>query len=363
MKFLSLMLILSTILPCTRVGSSDIIAPSGLEEYAKRYLLEYQILFDTYGSDLGDLGEFKFYSGYPYRAQGILSSIHGAAIFFYSSTEQEIEIQTIDERIEFYLWTVMKDNPPTTFWETESEEAPSLDVYYIEANLRIGNGTTPTFFALRKNEVAIFASSEIPFDYRIIVEPLGYMKVDGILIYENRMILKGSNNERDWLPEIALLDATNEFLRLARTAALDDAEIKQIQGFSLLKAKAEQIERNLASGAYEDDWRLRWKDEEEFWQIAKQYGIMEELAQRILEEILKLYLEPEPNPIIETAKWVTISIVVTVIGGLIVAWLTGKWKPRFFTFKRNRPKYVKTVDSWCTYFTQSESRLSSSSRL
>lgn len=345
MKSLALITVLLILLSCTRVNGSSMISPSDLEEYARRYLLEYQILFDTYGSDLGSLSEFEFYSGYPYRVQGVLSNIHGATIFFYSSTEQEIEIQTIDERIEFYLWPVMKDNPPTTFWETESEEAPNgFTTYYIRANLQIGDGVTPTFFIMRKNEVAIFASGECMHGCRIMVEPLGYLKIDGILIYENRMILKGSNDEQDWLPEIALLDATNEFLRLARNAALDEAEIKQIQGLSLLKAKAEQIERNFASGAYEDNWRLRWKDEEEFWQIAKQYGIMEELAQRILEEILKPYLEQEPNPIIETAKWVTISIVVTVIGGLIVAWLTGKWKPRFFTSKRSRPKYVKTVD-------------------
>jgi hypothetical protein len=342
MKSLFIVLALTSIILLSGVAiCSGRISEEGLEEYIRKYLHEYRILFDTYVADLGNLSEFKFYSGYPYNVKGIISKIHGAAIFFHSSTKEEIEIQMIEERIEFYLWPVMKDNPQTTFWEIENdEESGGFTSYYITANLQIGDGVTPTFFHHRRNEIVIFASSEIPFDYRIIVKPLGYLKVDGILIYENRMILKGSNNEQDWLPEIALLDATNEFLRLARRAALDEAKIKQIEGFSLLKAKVEEIERNLASGAYEDNWRLRWKDEEEFWQIVKKYGIKEELAQRILDEILEPYLkqESEPNLILEIAKWTVVLIIAPVAAGLIIARITGKWKPKFFSSRRRKLK-------------------------
>jgi hypothetical protein len=61
----------------------NMISRENLEEFTRRYLNEYKILFETHGTDLGNLTEFSFYSGYPYRVKGVVSKVHGAAIFFY----------------------------------------------------------------------------------------------------------------------------------------------------------------------------------------------------------------------------------------------------------------------------------------
>lgn len=309
MKSVSVVLALTSIILLIDVAfCSSAVSEEILEEYIRRYLQEYQILFETYENALGNLTEFKFYSDYPYHVKGVISKTHGAAIFFNSSSKEEIEIHTIEKRIEFYVWPVME-----SWWNSPGE-----------VRIIVGDGATLNFLGDADFEIGLGGSVEV--------------QVGGIIIYENRMILKGSNGEKDWTPQAALLEATNGFLSIARNTALTEAEFKQIEGFSLLKAKAEQIESNVESGMYKDNWRLRWKDEAEFWQIAEKYGVKEELSQRILQEIVEPYLKPEPNIILEYAKWAAILIFAPVMVGLIVAWLTGKWKPKFFRAKRRKLK-------------------------
>ena len=75
-----------------------------LENYIRRYLQEYENLVHTWGNE----SEFEFFEGYPYHVSGVISEVHGAAIFFTHSSEQQIEIIIYPERIEFYLWPQMK---------------------------------------------------------------------------------------------------------------------------------------------------------------------------------------------------------------------------------------------------------------
>lgn len=266
----------------------NMISAKDLEEYTKRYLDEYKILFETYGSDLGNLSEFDFYSGYPYYVKGVISKVHGAAIFFYSSSEERIDFETIEERIEFYLWPEMKA------WWNNSD----------------------TFLVLQEHETVTFDASVWPEPIEINLG--GHFEIYGTLIYENRMLLKGSNQKQKWLPEIALIDATNQFLLLAREEALDEAEIRKIEGYSLLRAKAEEIERKLRTGEYGDNWRLKLKDEDEFWKIAGEWNIKPQAAEEIREDVLAPLIEqPLYDPWQEWGKPIILGLISAAIYGVI----------------------------------------------
>ena len=216
-----------------------------LENYAKTYLQEYKNLVEIYGSGLGNLSQFNF-SGH-YNVFGVISEVHGAAIFLKPSSMESIETKTIQERIEFYVWQVMREYSDDDFWKRQYAQGNEFETYIISANLQIGDGVTPTYFYIGEKTVATFTD-----DYTITVMPLGRLRIDGVLKYKNRMILKGSNDERDWLTEVAVIDATNEFLRIAKNLVLSEAEAKQVEGLAVLRAKAEQIDRKK-----ESDWGLR----------------------------------------------------------------------------------------------------------
>lgn len=236
-----------------------------MENYIKRYLEEYESLGHTWGN----ASEFEFLKGYPYHALGVISEVHGAAAFFTPDpSQQEIEIITHPERIEFYLFPQMK-----AWW----------------------NNST-TFFRIEEYETVIFDASVWPEPIKI--SPGGHFEIYGTLIYENRMILKGSNDERLWLPEVAMMDATNDFLRTAKNIVLTEAEVKEVQGIALLRAKYEEIGRNEKDGVYAGNPWLRAKHEEEFWDLAEEYEIRPNTANLIKSQALLIYKEQpiyQPN--------------------------------------------------------------------
>jgi len=242
-----------------------------LENYIERYLEEYESLVHTWGNE----SEFEFLEGYPYQVLGVISQVHGAAIFFSDSSEQKIEVITHPERIEFYLWPQMK-----TWWDSAT-----------------------SFMVLREHETVIFDASVWPEPIKI--NPGGHFEIYGTLIYQHRMILKGSNDEKLWLPEVAMIDSTNEFLRVAKNIVLNEAEAAEVQGVALLRAKAEEIARNEKDGNYSDNLWLRFKHEEEFWDLAEEYEIRPDTAKQIKTQALSIYKEqpiypPNLQPIIDS---------------------------------------------------------------
>jgi len=323
-------MLLLTIQAMPSSAGNPVISASELRDYIIRYLKEYRDLVDAYKTDLTNLGMLEFYSNYPYRVVCIISKTNGVAIFFYHSTEQKIEIKTIYERIEFNVWPIMLESCPaaSTFWEREYSKGQQIDTYSISANLQIGDGVTPTYFYHSKGSIAVFLEN-----FKIIVKPKACFRIDGILIYENRMILKGSNEKESWSQETAILDATSEFIRIVRTIILDEAKLKQIQGYSLLLAKAEEIERKLATGYYgsgEEFNRFQYtKDEDEFWKLVKEFGIQAETAERIREMIRERF-KPKPTlfeRFMNFFKNLTTEIIIEIIATIIVGILLAlKWK-------------------------------------
>lgn len=340
--FLSLIILISSIY---EVNGVNVVSEKELEDYAKRYLEKYHNLCDTYKDNLGDLNQFKLYSNYPYYVKGIISEKHGAAIFFYPSENETIEVETIPERIEFYLWPVMKEYSSDTFWEREYPQDGDFESYEISANLQIGDGETPTYAYSGENTLAVFLDAGYPtYDryYHIRVMPLGRLRIDGTLIYENRMILKGANDVDAWATDVASIDATNEFLRLARKHVLNQAELKQIACLSSLVAKAEQIGQHFVDGSYRNE-DLRWKEEREFWDIVNNCEIEKELARNILNEVIPKEEESDKPPPFGPSNplyWVVLAIV-TIACGLTV-FLIGHyvlgWKPNLFKSKSRRSK-------------------------
>lgn len=308
-----------------------------IENYAKTYLQEYMTLVEFYGNGLGNLSQFKF--SHYYNILGVISEVHGVALFFEASSKGNIETKTIPERIEFYVWEVMREYGNDNFWKRQYPQENELETYIISANLQIGDGITPTYFYVGEKTVATFVN-----DYTISVMPLGRLRIDGVLKYENRMILKGSNDERDWLPKVAIIDATNEFLRIAKDLAVSEAGIRKIEGFSILREKADQIERNKATGVYEGNEALQSIHEQEFWELVEEYGIHSEVAQGIINLTEGRYTQQLWYlPFVEGLSKVIIEgIVVTVIASPFV-FILNRWLEKKFPARKKSRRPRKQV--------------------
>lgn len=108
-----------------------------------------------------------------------------------------------------------------------------------------------------------------------------------------------------------MIDATNEFLRIAKDLALSEAEAKKIQGLAVLRAKAELIERNKATGVYEDNLTLQSKDEQEFWELVAEYGIKPDAAREIRNFVKERYVQsPWYRPVTEFLLTATVGALI-----------------------------------------------------
>lgn len=309
-----------------------------IEDYAKKYLEEYKTLVEFYGGGLGNLSQFKF-SEY-YNVMVVVSSVHGAAVFFEPSSKVNIETVTVPERIEFYVWEVMREYSNDAFWDRQYPQGIEFENYIVSANLQIGDGITPTYFYVGEKTVATFTD-----DYSIKVMPLGRLRIDGVLKYENRMILKGSNDERDWLPKAAVIDAANEFLRIAKDLAVAEAGIRKIEGFDILREKAEQIERNKATGVYEGNEDLQRMHEQEFWEEVEQYGIHPEVAQGIITLAREKYVKkPWYLPFLEVLSKVVFDGIVLAIIASPFLFILNRWYEKKFPSKSKTRRRRKNKD-------------------
>jgi len=301
-----------------------------IEEYAKTYFQEYKDLVKFYGNGLGNLSLFKFSEHYTVLC--VISRVHGAAIFFEASSNWSFETKTNPERIEFYVWEIMQKYSNDGFWQIKYPQGKVLEAYIISANLQIGDGVTPTYFYVGEKTAATFTN-----DYTITVMPLARLRIDGTLKYENEMILKGSNDERDWLPKAAIIDATNEFLRIAKDLAIAEAGLRKIEGMDVLREKADEIEKNKATGVYEGNEALQSMHEQEFWEEVDEYGIHPEVAQGIINMVKERYTtQPWYSPLAEVLPQLIIdAILVTVIASPLVFFLN-RWYERKFPLKKVR---------------------------
>lgn len=318
--------------------SPRIVSEQALEDYARTYLQEYMDLVEFYGNGFGNLTQFRFCEHYDVLA--VVSSAHGAAVFFDSSSKWSFETKTIPERIEFYVWKNMREYENDSFWHIQHPQENGLPNYTISANLQVGDGTTPTYFYVGEKTVATLTN-----DYTITVKPLGRMRIDGALKYENRMILRGSNNERDWLPKAAVIDATNEFLRIAKDLAVAEAGLRKIAGFDILREKAEQIERNKATGVYEGNEALQQIHEQEFWELADEYDIHPEVAAGIIELAKERYTQqPWYAPYADVFFKVIVGGILTTLIASPFVFILNRWLERKFPPRKNeRLLRVQTV--------------------
>lgn len=251
------------------------------KKYIEGYLLKYKQLVEN-NIPAENRSEFKFYKNYPYEVKGIFSTSHGAAIFFNHSSTLKITIDTIDERIEFYMWPQMKE-----WWNNAS-----------------------TNFVIEKNETVIF--TEKAGDNPITINRGGRITIFGTVIYENKMRLKGCNEKEHWSEESAKLDALSDFLRVARGIIKNKAGLTEIEGINKLIILAEDIAEKERKGLYINNPELLAKDNKEYFELAEKFGIESQIAENIKENELEKYLSP-PEPPLYHNPW-----FVTIIGGLIV---------------------------------------------
>jgi len=75
----------------------------------------------------------------------------------------------------------------------KEKDAKNISTYIFNCNLCIGDGKTPTYFIA--NGIGILKD-----DHKISVKPKAYflIKNNGVIVYEDRLIVKGSNHIENW---------------------------------------------------------------------------------------------------------------------------------------------------------------------
>jgi len=103
-----------------------------------------------------------------------------------------IKIRITNEPIEKFLWP---DNELTVedVAKIKQTEYKKLTTWMLNANVKIGDGETRTYFAA--NEIAIFKEN-----LSIDVKPKAYFCIgtDGVIVYADRLLVKGTNRCEDW---------------------------------------------------------------------------------------------------------------------------------------------------------------------
>jgi hypothetical protein len=163
--------------------------------YTKTYL-------ETLLDEIGKLGEeqkllFEFQKEQPMRCVGFISQKHGAAVAFFPSEEESIEIRHVTDRIE----SIFPKDPNTGDMLLQVEVGPRItftSVYKLDANLQLKNAR----FLQRKKELAILSRNLT-------------LSVDesSTYIIEDRLILKGNNSPEKWSKDVAIDDVFYEIIR------------------------------------------------------------------------------------------------------------------------------------------------------
>lgn len=284
-----------------------IVSKEEFKEYIETYLSKYKQLVEN-NIPLESREEFKFYENYPYEVMGILSTSHGAAIFFNHSSITKITVNIIEKRIEFYVW-------------------PQMEKWWNNAS---------TYFVIKKDEKIIFP--EQAGDDPIIITKGGRIEIFGVLIYENKMLLKGCNKKDCWSKESAELDALLDFLRVAKEIIKNEAELKEIEGINKLIILADKIARNERNGLYTDNTELLAKDYKEYFELAREFGIETQIATNILKNEIEKYSITPKTPWYYNSY--IVGVITSIIGGIFIGIfrksIFGYMKELFGKFKKYR---------------------------
>lgn len=264
---------------------NSLVTSKELEKFATTYLKTYEKLL---------LKNIKpkyrkyidFYNQYPYRIKATISATHGAALEFIPSSKQFFEMQKANKKIEHAIFI---------------DEDISLDKQIIKDVAGIVIEISNLTFITKKG-------------YFINVLETGSVLIKNVTVdeidYDHAILIKGSNKRKYWTKKIARRDASGYFRSDLSLAFIMSEEFRKFVSIPKLSDTANKILEKQMNGEYSKEYGYlqREEDLEEFYNVAKKYGVSNKFA----DEIFNFRKEVESRP-----SWLQRNLIGIIIIGII----------------------------------------------
>jgi hypothetical protein len=289
-------------------AGNDTVSQAGIRDYAKEYFNEYKYLYDDPSSPLRGLnithfGNFTFFAYPNFGIDAVISTTHGAALFFDSSKNPgETSVKMATDPIEYYLWSQMPRNTsgfPTVL--IEPGEYPLDGVVTVDHGLLyVGPGA---------NVRCVY--KDRPFN----VTGWGAVQIFGTYIVEHSLVLKGSNGVEDWSKTQADIDALKEFMWDCKSAGMSGTELQTIETRYKPSMLINRIASRMKSGVYKNDVALFSSDYGELEKAAN--GTMNDTLSKILSDYYTAQQETPPSLLEQVRSLIAQKIDALIMGALI----------------------------------------------
>lgn len=319
------------------LSQSSVVSHDDLNGYFLAYLTEYaQIVEENMG--LLDSGMIEgnsssgahnltFYWQRPYQVQGVISSVHGAALFLNHSDRQKFEVTDYHEAIEYSVWPSMARN--TT--NLPSIRVLKADSYYLLDTQVTADGA---LMYIDPGASLMYTGQGHVFSFP---KGTGAAIFFGTLVEGNRLILKGSNNHEDWSQLQARIDSLDRFLWDCK-GILNGTTLQSLKAKYDLPLLLERISMRMNDGSYKGNPSLFTDDYGDFQDI----GAPPETLNRVLNDYYEMQSITSPTVFEQIASlfvtylWpILVGTIVTVVGGIIFY----LWKEKY---KRSQEAYGLT---------------------
>jgi hypothetical protein len=315
---------------------SSKISDSDLRNYSQEYLTQYRSLVEVHFSQLiftqGNLSNFPLYLSYPNKIVGVISRTHGAALFFDNSQTagNETNIKEIPNPIEYYVWPFMPAN---------TSELPWVLVKHADSDYILDSPIQIPYGLLYVESGANLRYTG--FGHAFNITGLGATAIFGSLIEENRMILKGSNDKKDWSVNQADLDSLSAFISDC-TGVLNNSDIDSIRKTYESSFLLSRILSLIGSGAYRDNPWLFTQDYERL----KQAGADNTTLSKVQTDYMDMQ-EKEPLSLADNLWTFFVDHILggmifgSILGGLIVGLLLRRESKKGKANQRNGHRVVR----------------------
>jgi hypothetical protein len=289
-------------------AESNVVSPKELEAYALEYQAQYTRLSDEnvgLTSHLTDFSNFTFFEFHDYSITEVISSTHGAALFFDPLNKpNRIYLEQISEPIEYYFWPEMT---------TDTKTLPII---------RIAEGEYPLDSTISAQYGLLYVDPEATVRFTVKGKTFNFtdnaaITVFGTVIQEHSLLLKGSNNKEDWSIAQAGIDALSEFTWDLRSAGVDDYAIKNLGAKYKIPFLLSKIALRMESGEYRNNPAVFYSDYEDLKSAAA--GTMNETLTNVLTDY---YLKQQQRQLSFWEK-ANAFFVQNTLGVAIISFIAG----------------------------------------
>lgn len=310
-KILLLILTIITFSSCRR--SETLITGKEIKTYANTFLKNYYSLVEQNIKLKQYQVYFDLYEKKPSTAKCFISRKRGASIEFIPFQKESFIVQTIDINIERYIFKDINLN----IYDTRG----NID-YTLVGNARDYKG--PIFSLSSRNIISniVFITNDgyfLDYSSERASSIFKNIVVDNIH-FANYLLIKASNNKKDWSKLLAKEESQNLFFFELKLAFIHSSEFRKYKLSPVLSSKAEEIVGNENSGDYGGEYGILSfeNDLDELRNMAKDNNINVEFADAVLETMRRHLNRPswfQRNP-----------LLTSILGALFVILICGLYK-------------------------------------